>query len=88
MFPNAAFLSALSQTNFESLFSLIEHKINTNSSIYCFKISSHFGDARAYLHQNGNVLHSNFDEDGLETLKVRLSNANYQRFTARWPDFD
>lgn len=88
MFPNGAFLSALSQSNFHSLFSLIEEKINTGSAVYSFNIFSSFGDARAYLHQNGIVLHSCFNDDGFECLTVRLSDANYQRFTARWPEHD
>ncbi len=88
VFPNGAFLSALYKSNFESIFSLIEQKINKDSAVYSFNISSCFGDARAYLHQNGIVLHSCFNENGYETLKVRLSNANYQRFTARWTEYD
>ncbi len=88
MFPNGAFLSALSHSNFQSLFRLIEDAINTDSAVYSFHISSRFGDARAYLHQNGIVLHSCFNDDGFESLTVRLSDANYQRFTTRWPEYD
>lgn len=88
MFPNGVFLSALSHSNFQSLFNLIEEKINTDTTVYSFNISSRFGDARAYLYQNGIVIHSCFNENGFESLKVRLSNANYQRFTIRWPEYD
>ena len=88
MFPNGVFLSALSHSNFQSLFNLIEKKINTDTTVYSFNISSRFGDARAYLYQNGIVIHSCFNENGFESLKVRLSNANYQRFTIRWPEYD
>ena len=88
MFPNGVFLSALSHSNFQSLFNLIEEKINTDTTVYSFNISSRFGDARAYLYQNGIVIHSCFDENGFESLKVRLSDANYQRFTIRWPEYD
>jgi hypothetical protein len=34
------------------------------------------------------VLHSCFNDDGFESLTVRLSDANYQRFTTRWPEYD
>lgn len=88
MFPNGVFLSALSHSNFQSLFNLIEEKINADTNVYSFNISSRFGDARAYLYQNGIVIHSCFNENGFESLKVRLSNANYQRFTIRWPEYD
>ncbi len=88
MFPNGVFLSALSHSNFQNLFNLIEEKINTDTTVYSFNISSRFGDARAYLYQNGIVIHSYFNENGFESLKVRLSNANYQRFTIRWPEYD
>ena len=88
MFPNGSFLSALFHSNFQSLFSLIEEKINTDTTVHSFNISSRFGDARAYLYQNGIVLHSCFNKDGFESLKVRLSNANYQRFIIRWPETD
>ena len=88
MFPNGVFLSALSHSNFQSLFNLIEEKINTDTTVYSFNISSRFGDARAYLYQNGIVIHSCFDENGFESLKVRLSKANYQRFIIRWPEYD
>ena len=88
MFPNGVFLSALSHSNFQSLFNLIEEKINADTTVYSFNISSRFGDARAYLYQNGIVIHSCFNENGFESLKVRLSNANYQRFTIRWPEYD
>lgn len=88
MFPNGVFLSALSHSNFQSLFNLIQEKINTDTTVYSFNISSRFGDARAYLYQNGIVIHSCFNENGFESLKVRLSNANYQRFTIRWPEHD
>ena len=87
MFPNGVFLSALSHSNFQSLFNLIEEKINADTTVYSFNISSRFGDARAYLYQNGIVIHSCFNENGFESLKVRLSNANYQRFTIRWPEY-
>ena len=88
MFPNGVFLSALSHSNFQSLFNLIEEKINADTTVYSFNISSRFGDARAYLYQNGIVIHSCFNENGFESLRVRLSNANYQRFTIRWPEYD
>ena len=87
-YPESVFISAISGTNFTLLFKLIEDKINANTLIYTFRLSSIFGDARAYLYQNGTVLNSSFDNGGFENLKVRLSLANYKRFNARWPRLD
>ena len=87
MFPNAAFVSALHNTTFDSLYGLIEEKINSNSSVYNFTIKSKNGDARAYLFQNGTVLNSTSHKNGNETLKVRLSTANFRRFLTRWPEY-
>ena len=85
MYPNSAFISAISHKNFENLFELIEDKINHDTAIYTFKLSSVFGDARAYLYENGIVQESSFDETGFESLTVRLSSSNYKRFNSRWP---
>jgi len=85
MYPNSAFISAISHKNFENLFELIEDKINYDTAIYTFKLSSVFGDARAYLYENGIVQESSFDETGFESLTVRLSSSNYKRFNSRWP---
>ena len=85
MYPNSAFISAISHKNFENLFELIEEKINYDTAIYTFKLSSVFGDARAYLYKNGIVQESSFDETGFESLTVRLSSSNYKRFNSRWP---
>jgi GTPase len=87
MFPNAAFVSALHNTTFDSLYGLIEEKINSNSSVYNFTIKSKNGDARAYLFQNGTVLNSTSHKNGNEALKVRLSAANLRRFLTRWPEY-
>ncbi len=88
MYPRSIFISAISFANFNTLFDLIEKKINANSNIYTFKLTSVFGDARSYLYQNGTVQYSSFDDSGIEKLKVRLSHANYQRFSARWPELN
>ena len=85
-YPGSAFISAISHTNFKALSKLIEDKINVETAVYTFKLSSVFGDARAYLYQNGTVQNSTFDNSGFESLRVRLSLANYQRFNARWPN--
>ena len=85
-YQGSAFISAISHTNFKALSKLIEDKINAETAIYTFKLSSVFGDARAYLYQNGTVQNSTFDNSGFESLRVRLSLANYQRFNARWPN--
>ncbi len=85
-YPDSALISAISHTNFKALFKLIEDKINAETAVYTFKLSSVFGDARAYLYQNGTVQKSTFDNSGFESLRVRLSLANYQRFNARWPN--
>ncbi len=88
MYPRSVFISAISFANFNTLSDLIEKKINANSNIYTFKLTSVFGDARSYLYQNGTVQYSSFDDYGIEKLKVRLSHANYQRFSARWPELN
>ena len=85
-YPDSALISVISHTNFKALFKLIEDKINAETAVYTFKLSSVFGDARAYLYQNGTVQKSTFDNSGFESLRVRLSLANYQRFNARWPN--
>ena len=85
-YPEAPFISAISHTNLVALAELIDDKINAETAIYTFKLSSVLGDARAYLYQNGKVQYSSFDNSGFESLRVRLSLANYQRFNARWPN--
>lgn len=85
-YPEAVHTSALTGAGIDALHAAIAAKLNAGSRICQFQCPPSAGDARAFLYRHGTIKSSAYDESGIESIKVLISEADRARFRARWPD--
>ena len=84
--PDGILISALNGTGLDQFFDAVESKLSLLERQIDFTLAPHLGEARAWLYRYGRVDDVDVLEDGTMTLSVTLSNADYARFVARWPE--
>ena len=84
MFPDGVIVSALTGEGVDHALELIDAHLGQDDLELNIALTPADGAARAWLHENGTVRHSNYDEGGEETITVVLGQADWARFQARW----
>ena len=84
-YPEAVFISAITGTGIDALHEAIAAKLTAGSRVCQFQLPPSAGDARAFLYRHGTIQSSDYDDDGTESVKVLISEADRARFRARWP---
>ena len=79
------FCSALDQTGLDEVLAVIEYKLSQDSQVIEVSLTPQDGAARAWLYQRGDVQKDSFDDDGTQTLFVRLDSADEARFEKQFP---
>ena len=77
--------SALTQTGLDDVVDAIETILSQDSQIIEVTLRPADGAARAWLYQRGDVQSDKIDDDGLQTLFVRLDRADEARFEKQFP---
>ena len=85
-YPEAVFISAITGTGIDALHEAIAAKLTAGSRVCQFQLPPSAGDARAFLYRHGTIQSSDYDDDGTESVKVLISEADRARFRARWPN--
>ena len=85
-YPTAVYSSAISEHGADKLIEAIEERLAQGAIICELILPPHAGQARAWLHQRGEVLRSSFDDAGQEMMEVSLTQADHARFTKQFPD--
>jgi len=83
---DSTIVSAITGEGIASLRDLMSSALTALSPEYALSIPANDGRARAWLHQNGEVLEETSDTDGNLAVKVRLSRADHARFMAAHED--
>jgi len=79
---NSAVVSAITGEGIAALREAMAAALTALSPEYALLIPANDGRARAWLHQNGEVLDERADGEGSLMVRVRLSRADHARFTA------
>ncbi len=79
---DSAVVSAITGEGIASLREAMSAALTALSPEYALLIPANDGRARAWLHQNGEVLEETADGKGGMVIRVRLSRADHARFTA------
>jgi GTP-binding protein HflX len=85
-FTEPVMISALTGEGIADLENRIEHLLSIQDHILKITLPPHEGAARAWLFSQGRVHHTFMQDNGCEEMEVTLSEADYARFTARWPE--
>lgn len=85
-YPEAVFISAITGTGIDALHEAIAAKLTAGSRVCQFQLPPSAGDARAFLYRHGTIQSSDYDDDGTESVRVLISEADRARFRARWPN--
>lgn len=86
MFPDGVLVSALTGAGIDSALDAIDAHLGQDDVRLDVRLAPTDGAARAWLHENGTVHKSAYDETGDETVAVVLGRPDWARFQARWPD--
>ncbi len=86
--PVAALVSSTTGLGIGALLARIETELLKDSQVISVSILPQQGEARAWLHANGDVLDETSDETGCSRLVVRLPEGAAGRFRARFPLLD
>ena len=84
-YPQAVPVSATDASGFGDLDARLDTALAEAEIQLRIAIPFGAGDARAWLHEHGQILETSQDSES-ECFLVRLSSANQARFAARWPD--
>jgi GTP-binding protein HflX len=76
-------LSARSGLGIEQLSAALSAKLTAGSRVRHLEVDSADGASLAWLHAHGEVLGQHTEEDGRQTMEVRLSEADWARYQAR-----
>ncbi|MGC6530487.1 MAG: GTPase HflX [Candidatus Puniceispirillaceae bacterium] len=85
-FEDAIFTSALTSDGVPDLVTEIEGMLLANRHLLEVELPPQAGAARAWLYERGEVQGDTYDDTGLQTLKVRLDEADEARFEKQFPD--
>ena len=85
-YPHAVYSSAISENGADKVIEAIEERLSQGAVICQLTLPPQAGQARAWLHQRGEVLRSSFDDAGQELMEVSLSQADHARFTKQFPE--
>ena len=85
-FEDAIFTSALTSDGVPDLVTEIEGMLLANRHLLEVELPPQAGAARAWLYERGEVQDDSYDDTGLQTLKVRLDEADEARFEKQFPD--
>ena len=85
-FEDAIFTSALTSDGVPDLVTEIEGMLLANRHLLEVELPPQAGAARAWLYERGEVQEDSYDDSGLQTLKVRLDEADESRFEKQFPD--
>ncbi|MEM9739854.1 MAG: GTPase HflX [Pseudomonadota bacterium] len=83
--PPAVLVSALEGSGLERLSQVLEAMLLKDSNTFRFQLAPDEGRARAWLHENGDVLHEETSAAGSSVLAVRLTQVGFGRFAAQFP---
>jgi len=83
--PSAVLTSCIDETGLEDMRHLIEHELSKHDEIMNISILPKDYAARAWVHQNGIVMHEDTKKSGICHIKARLSPADAGKFRARYP---
>ena len=84
-FGSVIYSSALHHEGLEALCYAIEASLAKDSQVLAFSLAPQDGAARAWLYERGDVQSDCYDEEGLQTLLVRLDKADEARFEKQFP---
>ena len=84
-YPQAVPVSATDASGFDDLDARLDAALAEAEIQLRIAIPFGAGDARAWLHEHGQILETSQDSESAYFV-VRLSSANQARFAARWPD--
>ena len=79
------YCSALHEEGLDDVIGAVEDILSQDSQILEVSLLPSDGAARAWLYQRGDVQSDSFDDDGAQTLFVRLDRANEARFEKQFP---
>ena len=85
-YPHAVYSSAISENGADKVIEAIEERLSQGAVICQLTLPPQAGQARAWLHQRGEVLRSSFDDAGQELMEVSLTQADHARFTKQFPE--
>ena len=85
-YPHAVYSSAISENGADKVIEAIEERLSQGAVICQLSLPPQAGQARAWLHQRGEVLRSSFDDAGQELMEVSLTQADHARFTKQFPE--
>ena len=84
-YPYAVYSSAISENGADKVIEAIEERLSQGAVICQLTLPPQAGQARAWLHQRGEVLRSSFDDAGQELMEVSLTQADHARFAKQFP---
>jgi len=79
------YCSALHEQGLDDVIGAVEDILSQDSQIWEVSLLPSDGAARAWLYQRGDVQSDSFDDDGAQTLFVRLDRADEARFEKQFP---
>ena len=85
-YPHAVYSSAISENGADKVIEAIEERLSQGAVICQLTLPPQAGQARAWLHQRGEVLRSSFDDAGQELMEVSLTQADHARFAKQFPE--
>ena len=85
-YPHAVYSSAISENGADKVIEAIEERLSQGAVICQLTLPPQAGQARAWLHQRGEVLRSSFDNAGQELMEVSLTQADHARFAKQFPE--
>ena len=85
-YPHAVYSSAISENGADKVIEAIEERLSQGAVVCQLTLPPQAGQARAWLHQRGEVLRSSFDDAGQELMEVSLSQADHARFAKQFPE--
>ena len=85
-YPHAVYSSAISENGADKVIEAIAARLSQGAVICQLTLPPQAGQARAWLHQRGEVLRSSFDDAGQEQMEVSLTQADHARFTKQFPE--
>ncbi|MEO0784722.1 MAG: GTPase HflX [Pseudomonadota bacterium] len=86
--PPAVLVSALRGDGLDTLQAVIEAMLLRGARTYAVTLEPSQGKARAWLHENGDVLLDKADPGGASVVSVRLTESGLGRFRAAFPDLE
>ena len=85
-YPHAVYSSAISENGADKVIEAIEERLSQGAVVCQLTLPPQAGQARAWLHQRGEVLRSSFDDAGQELMEVSLTQADHARFAKQFPE--